>query len=112
MHCIRDFASDIHHCISYPISFEPCLPDYPKHQLSIEPLPAPRGNSLVIEVGGDLTAIHTALFQPKNAVYQGLVGRIKVDQGQRLGLNGNPKTEVVFRRPLKLRKGKSEITPP
>jgi hypothetical protein len=37
------------------------------------------------------------LFQAKTAVNQGLMGRVKVDQIQRLGLNGNPETEVVFR---------------
>jgi hypothetical protein len=60
----------------------------------------------------NLTAIQTVLLEPQDAVNQGLMGRVNVDQGQRLGLDGNPNAEVVFRRTLKLVKGKSEITPP
>ena len=84
----------------------------PKNKFRIEPFPGPRAHSLVIEIGCDLAAIQTNFFQSKHVVYQGLMSRVKIHPGQRLGLDGNPKTEAVFRRPLKPFKGKSEITPP
>jgi hypothetical protein len=59
-----------------------------------------------------LAAIQTIILKSQDAVNQGLMGRVKVDQRQRLGLDRNPKTEVVFCRPSKVFKGKSEITPP
>lgn len=107
----HQFTPHIHHGISYPIGLEPCLAQDPKHQLRIEPFPGPGGHSRFIEIGGDLAASHPILVEHKNAVDQVLMGRVNADQRQRLGLDGNPKTEVIFRRPLKPLKGKSEITP-
>jgi hypothetical protein len=63
-------------------------------------------------VVSNLAAIHAVLMKPQDAVNEGLMGRVKVAQEQRLGPDGNPKTEVVFSCLLKLFKGKSEITPP
>jgi len=105
-------TAHIDHSVCHSFSLHPSLPDHPKHQLRIEPFPGPRGHSLVVEVGGDLAAIQTIILKPQDAINQGLMGRVKVDQRQRLGLDRNPKTEVVFRSPLKVLKGKSEITPP
>jgi hypothetical protein len=102
----------IHGGICHPLTIHPSFPDHAEHQLRIETFPSPRRHSLVIEVGGDLAAIQPILLKPKNAVDEGLMGRVKIDQGQRLGLDRNPKTEAVFRRPLKFIKGKSEIIPP
>ena len=59
-----------------------------------------------------MAAIQTVLMELQDAVYEGLMEWVQVDQGQCLGLDGDVKTEVVFRQSLKLRKGKSEITPP
>ena|GEM_PF-4660512 len=66
---------------------EPRLPDNPKHQFRIEPLPGPRGDPKVIEVVGYLAAIQTVLMELLDAVYEGLMGRVEVDQRQRLGLD-------------------------
>jgi hypothetical protein len=63
----------------------------------VGPLPGPGEHALVINTVDDLVTIAIILFQAKTAVNQGLMGRVKVDQSQRLGLNGNPETEVVFR---------------
>jgi len=102
----------INHTASDPLIFHPSFPDHTKHQLRVEPFPSPRGHSLIVEVCGDLAASQTAILKPQDAVDQGLMSRVKRDQRQRLGPDGNPKTEVVFRRSLKVLKGKSEITPP
>ena len=80
--------------------------------LWVEPLTAPGGNSLIIEVGGDLAAIQTVILKLQDAIDQGLMGRVKQAQGQCPGLDRNPKNEAVFGSPLKFLKGKSEITQP
>jgi hypothetical protein len=80
-----------------PISLQPSFPDHPKHQLRIEQFPSPRRDSLVIEVDGDLAAIHPTLLKPKNAVDKGLMGRVKVAQGQCFGFNPNSNTKVCGR---------------
>jgi hypothetical protein len=54
----------------------------------------------------------TIFLKPQNALYQGLMVRLEVHPRKRLGLYRDPETEVVFRRPLKHFKGKSEITSP
>jgi hypothetical protein len=59
-----------------------------------------------------LAAIESIILKPQNAVDQFLGRRVKKDQRQGLGLNRNPKTEEIFCRPLKVPKGKSEVTPP
>ncbi len=61
---------------------------------------------------GYLAAIQTVLMELQDAVYEGLMGRVQLDQRQSLGLDGDVKTEVVFRQSLEISKGKSEITPP
>lgn len=76
MNYILAFTGHIYHGISDPLSFELRLPQDPKHQLRIELFPGPRGHSLVIELIRDLSAVHPILLKPKNAVYQGLMGRI------------------------------------
>jgi hypothetical protein len=75
----------------------PRFPDRPKHQIRVEPFPDPGEHALVIETVDDLAIIATILVQPKTVVNQGLMGMVAVGQSQRFGLNGNPKTEVVFR---------------
>ena len=92
-----NFAPHIHHGISHLIRLQPRLPDHAKHQLRIEPFPGPRGHSLVIEVGGDLAAIHPIILKLQDAVNQGLMSGVKRDQGQRLGLDRNSEIQVVFR---------------
>jgi hypothetical protein len=87
----------IHNNVSDPLKLQLRLPDHPEDQLRVEPFPAPRGQSFFIEVEGDLAAIQTTLFQPNNAVYECLMGSVNLYPGQRLGLNRNPETEVVFR---------------
>jgi hypothetical protein len=102
----------MHHAIYNSVCLEPCLPNHTEYQLRVEPFPGPRGHSLVIVVCGDLAAIQTVIPKPQDAVDECLMGKVNVYPRQRLGLDRNPKTEVGLRRPLKLIKGKSEITPP
>jgi hypothetical protein len=108
----NNFTPHIHHGFAHSFSFEPCLPNHTEYQLRVEPFPGPRGHPLVIEVCGDLAAIQTVIPKPQDAVDECLMGKVSVYPRQRLGLYGNPKTEVAIRRPLKPFKGKSEITPP
>jgi len=61
---------------SIALRLQPSFPDHPKHQLWIEPLPGPRGHSQVVEVICNLTGIQTVILKPKDAVYEGLVGRV------------------------------------
>jgi hypothetical protein len=73
--------------------------------------PGPRGHTLVIEVGGDLTRIQTIILKLQNAVNQGLMGRVKRDQGQRLGLDLHLNTKVCRRLGFDPEEGQKEIIP-
>jgi hypothetical protein len=90
-------ASHIHFNNFNSLSLHSSFSDHPKNQLRIELFSSPRSHSFAIEVCGDLAAIHTVLFQPQNAVYEGLMGRVNVYPRQCFGLDGNPETEVIFR---------------
>ena len=108
----HQFTPHIHHRLGHPLNLQLCLPHDPKHQLGIEPFPSPRAHSLIIEVGSDLAAIHTTLFQPKNAVYQGLMCRFNMEQRQSLDFNPNLNTKACRRPDSDPKKGQKEITPP
>jgi hypothetical protein len=84
----------LHNRLRLSIRSQPSLSDHPKHQLRIEPFPGPRGHPFVIEVGGDLAAIQTFILKPQDAVNQRLMGRVKIDQGQRIGLDRQLNTKV------------------
>jgi len=59
-----------------------------------------------------LAAVHSILLEPKNAVYQGLKGRVNVDQGQRPSLDFHLNSEVCRRLCLDPQKGPKELIPP
>jgi hypothetical protein len=95
-----------------PISLQPRLPDHPKHQLRIELLPSPRGHSSLVEVVCNLPAVQPVLMKPQDAVYERLMGRVKVDKGQCFGFNPNSNTKVCGRLDFGPEKGQKEIIPP
>ena len=67
---------------------------------------------MVIEISSDLAAIQTTILKPQNAVYQGLMSRVNMDQRQRLGLDFHSNTKECGRLKFDPEKGHKEIIPP
>lgn len=77
----------------YPLQFG--FPDDPKDQLRVKLFARPRVHSNRIQVLRNLFGNPALFMQPHDAIYEGLMVWIDVDQGQRLGLNLNLNTKVV-----------------